>query len=77
MAVLEGSDFLLLSWLVWIAGAVVFHVSIPWQSRMPALLTDILTYGKLRPSSPPSSFSSTLSRVIAPFTGVPRRFIAS
>lgn len=43
-----GANLLLLSWAVWIAAAVVLNLVKPWQSYLPAVLSDMLAYGKLK-----------------------------
>ena len=39
---------LTLSWLAWIAAGSLLHLSLLWKDKLPSLLVEAMTYGKLR-----------------------------
>lgn len=41
-------DLLVGSWLVWIVAGVCIHFALPWKKFLPALLSEVTTYGKQR-----------------------------
>lgn len=62
-----SANLLLLSWTVWITAAVIFNLVKPWQSYLPVVLSDMLTYGKLKDDSllpSPVDSSSPISRLV-------------
>lgn len=43
-----GASVLMVSWVLWIVAAFLLHLLLPWSSRLPSLLYEMLTYGKLK-----------------------------
>lgn len=62
---LEASaNLLLLSWTVWIVAAVILNLAKPWHGYLPVVLSDMLTYGKLK-DDPMHRDSSSVSMPIS------------
>ena len=61
---------LLLSWFMWIVASILLSLAMPWRSYLPAVLSDMLTYGKLKRDTgvheplPPSSSPSFLRLIL-------------